>query len=74
MSDFEFLALCEYILDAAPQTLSLDDQLVDIGWDSLSAVEFIAHVDDRTHIVVDASALADSTTLNDVAKLTRDSA
>ena len=50
--------------------LSLDDELDDLGWDSLSIVEFIARVDVALGVTVDAQRLADCTTIRDLHDLT----
>lgn len=69
MNTTEFLTLAEELVEADAATLTLDDELESIGWDSLSNVEFIAQVDATYGVTVDAQQLADCVTLRDVAAL-----
>ena len=71
MDTAAFLHLAHDLVDAEPGSLGLDDRLADIGWDSLSNVEFIAHVDLDHGVALDASGLDACTTLEDVLVLTR---
>lgn len=69
MNDAEFLTLAEELVEAEPNTLTLDDDLDDIGWDSMSNIEFIATVDTRLRLSVDAERLNDCRSLRAVKQL-----
>jgi acyl carrier protein len=70
METSDLLALVHELVEADDVTVTLDDDLDDLGWDSLSNVEFIARVDAVLGIAVDAQRLADCTTVRDVHALT----
>jgi acyl carrier protein len=72
----DLLALVHDLVEAdvSATALSLDDELDDLGWDSLSNVEFIARVDVALGVTVDAQRLADCTTVRDLHDLTLPSA
>jgi acyl carrier protein len=70
MDTTAFLAMAKDLTTIDGATLTLDSELRDVGWDSLSNVEFIALVDAECGVVVDAGRLADCVTLGDVHALT----
>jgi len=69
MDTTAFLDLAHELVDADKGTLSLDDRLADVGWDSLSDIEFLARADAATGVPVDASRLSRCSTLRDVLAL-----
>ncbi len=46
-----------------------DGQLEDLGWDSLSNLSFIAEVDERFNVSLNATELAEATTVSDLIAL-----
>ncbi|GAB3631134.1 hypothetical protein GCM10027421_04870 [Microbacterium shaanxiense] len=46
--------------------VTLDGDLDDLGWDSLSNLSFIAEVDDATGVTIDADKLAEAKTVADL--------
>lgn len=67
MNNVELLELVAEILET--EAVELSDVLDDRGWDSLSNLTFIAEVDDRTGKSIDATALAQATTVADLLAL-----
>ena len=68
------IALVEEILEVEPGTVSPDDSLADIDWDSLSNLSFIAEIDARLGVSINASELSDATTVSDIIGLVRHAA
>lgn len=66
MDDKELLALVEEILEVDPNTVSLDSTLDDLDWDSLANITFIAEVDTRLGVSVNADQLAKAETVQDL--------
>lgn len=57
MDQTDFIQLVEETLEVRPGTISLDDNLKSIDWDSLADISFIAAVDDNLGITLDAQGL-----------------
>ncbi|MDR6866320.1 acyl carrier protein [Microbacterium resistens] len=49
--------------------VSLDTDLEDLGWDSLSNLSFIAEVDDAAGLTIDADQLTEAKTVADLKAL-----
>lgn len=64
-----FLELVAVILEVDSGTVSLDDNLESIEWDSLSNLGFIAEVDERAGVEIDADELAKAVTVRDLQAL-----
>ena len=69
MTKQEFLKLIEEMLEADPGSLSGDEPLETLIWDSLAVVSFIALADEHLGVAVSPQALAEATTLADVLAL-----
>ena len=67
MNDESLLKLVAEILEIDEVTLDAD--LEDLGWDSLSNLSFIADIDDATGITIDADQLAEAKTVADLKAL-----
>jgi acyl carrier protein len=65
----QFLQLLDELLDLEPGTVTRDSRMVDIPWDSLAAVGFIALVDEHFGITVSPKALKNSETVQDLIRL-----
>lgn len=64
----------EELLEVVAEVLEVDsvevsDDLEDRGWDSLATLTFIAEVDERTGISIDADKLADAKLVSDLLPL-----
>jgi acyl carrier protein len=59
MDEKEFLALLEEILEIDSGSLALGDWLNDYDWDSLAILGFIAAVDSRLDLTLEAARLTD---------------
>ena len=64
-----FLPLIEEILETETGTVEWDSNLEELGWDSLSDINFIAAADERYGAVIDPEKLATSTTPADLRDL-----
>lgn len=71
MSETEFLEVVNGILTTKTAPSNLDASLVDLGWDSLSNLEFVAAVDEKFGLSVDSDKLAECTSLADVFALVK---
>lgn len=71
MEQNELLELVAEILEI--DSVQPTDDLVDKGWDSLSNLTFIAEVDERVGVPVDAEELTRAVTVSDLLPLTRGS-
>lgn len=69
MSDSDLLALVDEILEVPPGTVTMDSDLEELGWDSLSNLNFISIVDTRYRATVDPVQLARSATPRDLMSL-----
>ncbi|MFD6700689.1 MULTISPECIES: acyl carrier protein [unclassified Microbacterium] len=68
MEQNELLALVAEILEI--ESVQPTDDLLDKGWDSLSNLTFIAEVDERVGVAVDADRLTRAVTVADLLPLT----
>ena len=66
MDQMEFIRLVEETIEVGSGTVSLDDKLSDIDWDSLADIIFIAAIDERFGVTLDAERLTASTTPRDL--------
>ena len=66
MDQTEFIRLVEETIEVRSGTVSLDDKLSDIDWDSLADIIFIAAIDERFGVTLDAERLTASTTPRDL--------
>ena len=70
MTKKDFLALLAELVESPPGTLQGHEKLSSVaGWDSMAVVGFIALVDQNFGIQVDASAIANTQTVDDLVKL-----
>ena len=69
MDTAEFLALLEEAIEAEPGTIGMDDKLADHDFDSLATLGFIAAVDSKLGVSLDAAELAKAETPADLLKL-----
>lgn len=60
------IALVEEILEVETGTVSAADSLTELDWDSLSNLSFIAEIDARLGVSIDASDLSAATTVSDI--------
>lgn len=60
------IALVEEILEVETGTVSAADSLTELDWDSLSNLSFIAEIDARLGVSIDASDLSEATTVSDI--------
>ena len=58
MSEADLIALVEEILEVQPGTVSVTDDLEELGWDSLSNLTFLSIADDRFGVTIDPKDLA----------------
>lgn len=72
MDETTFLALVDEILEVEPGTTSIDALLDDIEWDSLANIGFIAEVDSKYELTVDADALSKCERISDLFSLLKD--
>lgn len=67
MNEKEKLALLEEIMDLDEGTLSVDDVLADYAeWDSISALSFIAMMDEKFGKIVSGADVKNMKTVSDV--------
>ncbi|MDR7185327.1 acyl carrier protein [Microbacterium trichothecenolyticum] len=69
MDQQELIALVEEILEADAGTVAIDNDLDDLGWDSLANITFIAEIDERTGRTIGSAALAECSTVKDLWEL-----
>ena len=69
MNQAEFIQLIEETLEARSGTVSLEDKLSDIDWDSLADIIFISAIDEKFGLTLDAERLAASATPRDLLAL-----
>lgn len=72
MDEATFLAMVDEILEVDSGSTSMDANLDDIDWDSLANIGFIAEVDSKYGLVLDAEKLASSETVADLYALYED--
>ncbi len=66
MDQAQFVSLVEEILEVPAGTVGMDDNLVEIDWDSLANISLIAEIDNRTGKTISPEGLAASTTVGDL--------
>jgi acyl carrier protein len=66
MDQHELIALVEEILEIDAGTVAIDDDLDDLGWDSLANITFIAEVDERTGRTIGSATLAECSTVSEL--------
>ena len=66
MDEQALLQLVAEILEVEADEVALTDELEELGWDSLANISFIAEVDSRTGVTIEADALANATTIADL--------
>lgn len=71
MEESKFIEISAHILQKDAGSLSLNDELSAIGWDSLANVEFIAELDDELGIQLNSDDLSDCVTLADLYELVK---
>lgn len=69
MESAALLELVAGILEVEVGDLSLSDELEQHDWDSLSNLAFIAEIDERLGIAIDADELAQAKTVGDLQAL-----
>lgn len=69
MNQEEFLALVDETLEEDAGTASMESNLDDLGWDSLANISFIAEVDTRHGVEIDAERLAKAESVADLFEL-----
>lgn len=69
MEQFELLRLVEETLEVEPGTVSLTADLDELEWDSLANISFIAEIDARLNVGVDADRLSRAKTPLDLWEL-----
>ena len=69
VSDLDIRELVAEILEQPVDSIALDSNLEQLGWDSLADLNLISIADERFSITVDPKALADSETPADLAAL-----
>jgi len=66
MEESAVLALVEEILESESGSVSLSDSLEDLEWDSLSNISFIAEIDARLGVTIDAAELSKAASVADI--------
>lgn len=66
MESAELLELVAGILEIDAADVSLTDELEQHEWDSLSNLTFIAEIDERLGVTIDADELAQAKTVGDL--------
>ena len=70
MSKQKFLLLLDELFEEDPDTLTGDESLAEMEmWDSLTALGFIALVDEEFNIILSGNDIEQCTTINDLVKL-----
>jgi len=70
MSKQKFLLLLDELFEEDPNTLTGDERLQDIEiWDSLTALGFIALVDEQFNIILSGNDIENCETVNDLVNL-----
>ena len=72
MEQTEFIAFVEEILEVEAGTVAIGNKLADIDWDSLANITFIAEIDTKFGVPLDAERLATSETVSDLYELLTD--
>lgn len=74
MEESKFIEICARILQKDPESLSLENELSAIGWDSLANVEFVAELDDELGIQLSSEDLSDCVNLTGLYELVKNAA
>jgi len=69
MEQQAFIELVEEILEVDQGAVALTNTLDELDWDSLANITFMAEVDSRLQLTVDADQLASSETVADLFEL-----
>jgi acyl carrier protein len=70
MTKQEFLLLIDELLEEAPGTLSGTERLQELEmWDSMTALGFIALLDEKFNVIVSGDDLSNCKTVNDLIQL-----
>lgn len=69
MEQQAFIELVEEILEVKPGTVSLVNSLDELDWDSLANITFIAEIDTKLNLSLDADRLANSESVADLYEL-----
>ncbi len=69
MTRTEFLQEVRSVFDEKPESLNGNETLDELGWSSLSAVDFIAFCDEKFNTILDVENLRQCKTVNDLAAL-----
>lgn len=69
MTQAEFIALVEETLEADAGSVTLEQNLEDLGWSSLATMTFMALVDEACDHVVSPKAIAAAVTVKDLLPL-----
>lgn len=69
MEQQAFIELVEEILEVKPGTVSLENSLDELDWDSLANITFIAEIDTKLNLSLDADRLANSESVADLYEL-----
>lgn len=72
MSEDQFIELVEEILEVEAGIISMESSLDDADWDSLANISFIAEVDQKANVTLDAQRLADAEIVRDLFSLVQE--
>jgi acyl carrier protein len=72
MTQSEFLAQVDEVLELQSGTVKLDDDLEEHGWSSLSRISFIAMLDEQFGIAVTGQQLANCAKVRDLMQFVKD--
>lgn len=72
MDEAQFITLVEEILEVDAGTVAMADSLEDAGWDSLANISFIAEIDQKVNITLDAQRLAKVDTAHELYSLVQE--
>lgn len=64
-----FIELIAEILEVDSDQVTFEGSLDDLDWDSLANINFIAEVDSKLHLTLDANRLAQSEKVSDLYEL-----
>lgn len=72
MEQIEFIQFVEDVLEVEASTVAISDKLVDIDWDSLANITFIAEVDSKFGVSMNAERLGNCETVSELYELLND--
>lgn len=61
-----FLLLLEKSVEATPESISFEQVLEEIGWDSIAHLSFIAEVDRVGGLAIDSRSMGNARTVSDL--------